>query len=58
MDLYLIYACGPEMLVMGANIKLEIAVYNAGDSRNDIDQRKFIQRFMIVHNGPLQFNQD
>jgi len=31
MDIYLIYACGPEFMLNGANLKLEMALYGENE---------------------------
>ena len=39
MDIYLIYACGPEFMLVGANLKLEIALYGENEQRATVESR-------------------
>ena len=39
MELYLIYACGGEFLLSGANLKLEFVQYGGSEPRNNVEGR-------------------
>ena len=39
MDIYLIYACGQDFVLSGANLKIEMAMYESTDLRNNVEGR-------------------
>ena len=36
-DIYLIYACGEEFVLSGANLKLEVALYEPNNDRDTVN---------------------
>ena len=39
MDIYLIYACGREFVLTGANLKLEMVIYANYENRSEVENR-------------------
>ena len=37
-DIYLIYACGEEFVLSGANLKLEVAQYEPNTERSEVER--------------------
>ena len=38
-DIYLLYACGPNFMLSGAQIRVEVAQYLETERRQDVEQR-------------------
>ena len=39
LDIYLIYACGREFVLTGANLKLEMVIYANYENRSEVENR-------------------
>jgi len=54
-DIYLMYACGPEFILNGANLRIEVATYNGSDTHN---KSQIEPRLQAIHNAPFSLEGD